>query len=129
VDWGFAGMDFVLKSEEWARPGGCKRDRFAFMYNGDSLISSTRNVSICDVPFFGTTSVYANWRIVPFDNQHAYWHNAPYSIHDDDCPLTSSGNFKGDRVDFQVRLQDSGDGRYPTTVYIGTRSVFNSYCT
>jgi hypothetical protein len=38
-DWAFAGLDFVLKSDEWARPGGCKDDAFTFSFNGKEFLA------------------------------------------------------------------------------------------
>jgi hypothetical protein len=135
VDWGFTGIEFILKSDEWSR-SKCKSDRFAFTQKINdtgivkSLISKTRDVSMCDVPKLSTTSPYSNWGHVPFNGTHAVWLNsAPYDVGNDDCPADSSNNLKGDRCDFTIRLADSGDGKFPTTVYVGARSIFDEYCT
>jgi hypothetical protein len=134
LEWGFTGMAFVLKSDEWSR-SKCKADRFAFTQKINdtgvvkSLISQTRDVSLCDVPRLSQTSPYSNWGEVPFKGTHAVWRkSSPYNVGDDDCPANNSDNFKGDRCDFTIRLTDSGDGKFPTTVYIGAKSIYNEYC-
>jgi hypothetical protein len=153
-DWAFAGLAFVLTSDEWTRPGGCKDDSFTFMFNGKTFLtlkyrlptdptdtaapaataSAAKSVSMCIIKSLRQN--FSNWRdhcyylcepgtycCPPVDNKHATWLGAPSDTLEYYAEYTR--NKKGDRCDFVIRLQDSGDGKYPTVAYLGANSVEN----
>jgi hypothetical protein len=125
-------MTFVLESQEWKRPGKCKADTFSMTFNGKSFVSSTLSNSVCDIAKLYETSPYLNWDPTgtePFNGKYALWTDAPALKPDNgDCFAPIAVNRKGQRFDFAMRLKDSGDGQYPTTLYVLTKSVYNQYC-
>jgi hypothetical protein len=103
--------------------------------NGGSLLDPGGNVGMCQALTLEADSLW--------DNFHTYDKGIPF-IHDPDgprvaftlsprrkdneCPEPVAVVIKGKRYDFVIRLKDSGDGKAPTTVYIGKGSISAQDC-
>jgi hypothetical protein len=114
----------VIKSDEWSRPGGCKNDTLSFTVNRGSIVHPKGSVTICQALTLDRDSPWTNWRLLDNDDSpndedgpRVVYRGTP-----GDTDAVCDGDFRyeiGDRVDFAIRLKGSGDGKEPTTVYIG----------
>jgi hypothetical protein len=127
IPWGYAAVSFVLKSDEWARPGGCKPDTPSIMVNGVNILDPHGSVTVCRA-LTEENSLF-NWQtyrkgdtISSEDGPRVYFFQ--YLMEPEEgCPLISLHFKLGQRLDFVIRLKGSGDGKAPTVMYIGKSSI------
>jgi hypothetical protein len=128
VPYGYAMVEFVLKSGEWTRRGGCKRDTISMTVNGTNVLGPQSSVNVCQA--LKMTDKYYNWRTHKKGDHQVYDTDGP-RVHffdylmdpEQGCPMVDLEVNEGQRLNFVIRLKGSGDGKAPTVIYIGKRSV------
>jgi hypothetical protein len=100
--------------------------------NGGSLIYKSGSLDICKAPALQDATDYSdwqNWRTTRIpDGPRVAFTGQPLTIRQfylgENCPgVPASMTTTGKQYDYVIKLKDSGDGKAPTTVYIGKHSV------
>jgi hypothetical protein len=125
---GTAGVLIVIKSGEWARPDGvCKLDTLTVMANGKSILDPAGSVTVCRA--LTMQQDWRSWRTRLAGSPGASTDGTRVTLAgrvrdlDQGCPQNQFWALPGDRLDFVFSLRGSGDGKAPTTMYIGKHSI------